>query len=82
LRWEKELAVRTAEEEKAVQARQKKVALELEEAELLARLKAMQMELQAKRFQKSSLDASARSHDAVLVRQEAQLRALRGVDKK
>ena len=79
LRWEKELAVRAAEDEKATQARQKKAALAIEEAELEARLKATQAELAAKRLQKSSLAASEKNHDVELTRERAHRRTLRGV---
>ncbi len=80
LRWEKEMAARTAEDEKAVEAKQKKAALELEEAEIEARLRAMQLELKAKRAQRISLADSARNHNAEMAQERAQRRALRGVD--
>jgi circadian clock protein KaiC len=78
LRWEKELAVHAAKIEKDAETRQKKVSLEIEEAELEARLKAIQLELQAKRAQKKILAHAGKSRDAEGVREQAHLNVLRG----
>ncbi len=79
MRWEKELAVQNEENEKHAEALQKKATIELEEAELEARLKALQLALVAKRAQRSSLAHSGKSRDDDLLRNKTQLRALRGV---
>ncbi len=79
MRWEKELAVRTDEHEKEALAKQKKATLDLEEAELEARLRAVQLELEAKRLQKNAVTRSVKSRDVELMREKKQLRALRGV---
>lgn len=81
LRWEKELAVRRAEEEKAAQARQKKDAIEAEESELEARFKAIKLELEAKRAQKNALTDSGKNGHAKLARESERLRLMRGADK-
>ena len=82
LRWEKELAVRTALEEGLLAAKQKHVQIELEEAELEARLKGIQLELDAKRAQKKALTHLRTSRSAELNRERTQLREMRGVDLK
>jgi len=79
MRWEKELAVQNEANEKHAEALQKKATIELEEAELEARLKALQLALVAKRAQRSSLAHSGKSQDEDLLRNKTQLRALRGV---
>ncbi len=81
LRWEKELAVRAAEQETNALSKQKKATLDWEEAELEARLKTTQIELEAKRLQKSSLSAAAKSRHAGLAQERAHRRTLRGVGK-
>jgi len=81
LRWEKELAVRAAEIEKVVLAKQKKAALDLEEAELEARLKTVQVELEAKRDEKRTLINLEDNRDQGLIQNKNHLRALRGVGK-
>jgi circadian clock protein KaiC len=79
MRWEKELAVRSAEQERGALAQQKKATLDLEEAELEARLKSVQLELAAKRAQKNSLTDIGKNQREDSIREKTQLRALRGV---
>ena len=80
LRWEKEQAVRTAVSEKAAEASLRRAALELEEAELEARLKTTLLELKAKRAQKSALSDSGKSNFADRNRERAALSVLRGAE--
>ena len=81
LRWEKERAVRAAENEKGALAKQKKAALDVEEAALEGRLKTLQAELEAKRAEKKALANAEVSRDKGLIQSKNQLRALRGVGK-
>jgi circadian clock protein KaiC len=81
MRWEKELAVQIAEDEKAAQAKLKKAALDLEEAELEARFRAVHLELEAKRAQKNALASVGKNRKAKLVREREHLLLIRGADK-
>ncbi len=79
LRWEKELAVRAAEQEKGALAKQKKAALDLQEAELEGRLRTLQVELEAKREEKRALANLKTSRDTGVIQNKKRLRALRGM---
>jgi len=80
LRWEKERAVRLASETSEVAARLKRVRLDAEEAELEVRLKSLQIELVAKRTEKSLLARATESHEGEASEGKTQLRELRGAD--
>jgi circadian clock protein KaiC len=78
LRWEKELAVRASREEADVVTKQKQTTLAVEEAELEARLMAIQCELEAKRAEKQSLTRHAAEHNSELALSGKRLSELRG----
>jgi circadian clock protein KaiC len=80
LRWEKERAVRLAEETAEVAARLKRVLLDSLEAELEVRLKSLQTELVAKRTEKALLAHATRSLEGEASQGHTQLRELRGAD--
>jgi circadian clock protein KaiC len=80
LRWEKELAVRAAREDSQVTTQQQANLLVHEQAELEARLKALHLEIEAKRAQRQALGRLAASRAEETVRGRARLRQLRGVD--
>ena len=80
LRWEKESAERHAAEVAAATSKLIAVKLEAEEAELEARVKALQRELAAKRTEKAVLTQSAEIHQRELVLGHARIRQLRGTD--
>jgi circadian clock protein KaiC len=80
LRWEKERAVRLAAETAEVAARLKRVRLDAEEAELEVRLKSLQIELVAKRTEKSLLARATESRVGEASDGNTQLRELRGAD--
>jgi circadian clock protein KaiC len=78
LRWEKELAVRSAQTEAAVAAQQRQVALVTEEAELEARLQTIQAELNAKRDERQILARQAAKRAQDWARRGQLLRERRG----
>jgi circadian clock protein KaiC len=78
LRWEKELAVRASREEADAATRQRQAALVTAEAELEARLKAVQCELAARRAEREALARLAEKRASNLARNGKQLRELRG----
>ncbi len=80
LRWEKESAERVAHEAAEVAATQKLVRLDAEEAELEVRLKALQVELEAKRVEKVLLAHTTKRHEGELSRGRTELGELRGAD--
>ena len=80
LRWEKERAVRLAEETAEAAARLRRVRLDAEEAELEVRLRSLQTELVAKRNEKSLLARATESHEGEVSEGHTQLRELRGAD--
>jgi circadian clock protein KaiC len=82
LRWEKELAVRTAKDEVQLAAKQKKATLEAEEALLEVQLKAVQLDLQVKRTEKEVLNRLATNLTVELASGKSHLGELRGVDEK
>ncbi len=82
LRWEKELAVRTARDEAKVAAKQKQATLEAEEALLEVQLKAVQLDLQVKRSEKLALSRLTSNLTVELASGKSHLGELRGVDQK
>jgi circadian clock protein KaiC len=81
LRWEKEDAVRAASEESKVVRKLQQATLESEEALLEVRLKALQLELQAKRAEKQALSRVASNLTVELATGKTHLHELRGADK-
>jgi circadian clock protein KaiC len=80
MRWEKESAERHANEVAAVAARLSAGKLDAEEAELVARLRSLQMELSAKATEKAVLARSAEVHQRELALGRERMRELRGSD--
>jgi len=80
LRWEKELAIRSAQDEAEVSKELKKATLESEEALLEVRLKAVQLELKVKRAEKVALTRSTADLSIEQARGRNHLQELRGVD--
>ena len=80
MRWEKESAERHASEVAAVAARLSAGKLDAEEAELVARLRSLQMELSAKATEKAVLARSAEVHQRELALGRERMRELRGSD--
>jgi circadian clock protein KaiC len=81
LRWEKEQAERVARDSTQIAAKQRQVILDTEAAELEARLKALQRELEAKRIEKQTLSHDATERTDKLANGRTHLRELRGMDK-
>ena len=82
LRWEKELAVRTAREDSKATAKQQRATLESEEALLQVQLKALQLAIEAKRAQKEALSRFATNLTVELASGKSHLDELRGADQK
>jgi circadian clock protein KaiC len=80
LRWEKEGAERAAAEVTEVASRLKRVRLDAEEAELGVRMKALQVELEAKHVEKALLARTTEVRKGELSRGHTRLRELRGAD--
>ena len=80
LRWEKESAERAVHEAAEVVTKLKGVKLDAEEAELAARLKALQVELVAKRVEKALLASATQSRKGELSRGRTRMQELRGAD--
>jgi circadian clock protein KaiC len=80
MRWEKESAERHAIEVEAVTAKLRSAKLEAEEAELHARVKALQVELAAKQTEKDLLAHSAAIHERESSLGRDRMRELRGTD--
>jgi circadian clock protein KaiC len=81
LRWEKELAERTARDETQVAARQRQAAIENEEVELEVRLRTIQRDLDAKRTEKETLLRAMSTRNAELANGRNHLSELRGGEK-
>jgi circadian clock protein KaiC len=81
LRWEKELAERTARDETQIAAKLRQAAIANEEVELEMRLRAIQRDLDAKRTEKDALFRAITSRNAELANGRSHLNQLRGVDK-
>ncbi|MEO6739214.1 MAG: circadian clock protein KaiC [Chthoniobacteraceae bacterium] len=82
MRWEKERTVRFAAEESEVTRKLKQTALAAEEALLTVRLKALQLEMEAKRAEQHALTRSTAHRASESASGDTHLRALRGADKK
>lgn len=82
LRWEKERSVRVAQEEAEVARKLKQTTLEAEEALLEVQLKAVQIDLAAKRAEKEVLTRLAVDLTEEQARANTHLDELRGVDEK
>jgi circadian clock protein KaiC len=80
MRWEKETAERQAAELAAVASRLRSVQLHSEEAELEARVKALQVELAAKQTEKALFEHSVEMHDQQVSLGRDRIRELRGTD--
>jgi len=80
LRWEKESAIRTANEVAEVETKLKRLMLDAEEAELQVRLKSLQTELVAKQVEKALLIRTRASTKGETSRVKLRLRELRGAD--
>jgi circadian clock protein KaiC len=80
LRWEKETSERHADEVAAVASRLRSVKLEAEQAELGARIKALQAELAAKQTETELLARSAAIHERESSLGRDRMRELRGTD--
>ena len=82
LRWEKELAARTARTEIEAVTKQKQAKLLTDEALLEVQLKAVQLELEVKRAEKETLTRLGTDRKVELAHGRNHMRELRGVDKK
>jgi circadian clock protein KaiC len=80
LRWEKERTVLAAQDETEAAKKLKQATLEAEEALLEVRLKAVQLDLEAKRAERQVLTRLGVDRTADLARGRTELRELRGVD--
>jgi circadian clock protein KaiC len=80
LRWEKELALRDAKAEAENASRRQRMKIESEEAELTARIKLLQVELEMKRVEKNLLGKTAASGAAEFLQHQNQLGGLRKAD--
>jgi circadian clock protein KaiC len=80
LRWEKESAERGAKDVSEVAGKLKRVRLDAEEAELEVRLKALQVEIEAKQVEKALLVSTTESREGVLSQGRSRMRELRGAD--
>jgi circadian clock protein KaiC len=80
LRWEKESAERVANEAAQVAGKVTRVRLDVEEAELHARVQLLQKELVAKQAEMAMLVRSTQSRDEELSRGRTRMRELRGAD--
>ena len=80
LRWEKERAVEAAREKAQAAAKQQRMALEAEEAEIMDQMKALRHALEIKRSQKGALSRLMIEDTAELASGRLHMRELRGVD--
>ena len=80
LRWEKEGAERVATEVSEVANTLKRVRLDAEEAELVVKLKSMQVELEAKQVEKALLIRTTEIHKRELSHDRSHMEAMRGAD--
>jgi circadian clock protein KaiC len=80
MRWEKERAERVATEVTEVAGKLKRVRLDAEEAELLVRVKSLQVELEAKQVEKALLARTTEVHKGELSRGLTRMGELRGAD--
>lgn len=82
MRWEKERAARFADEASEVTYKQMQTVLAAEEALLVVRLKALQLELEVKRAEQLALTRSTEQRASESASVRTHLRELRGADKK
>jgi circadian clock protein KaiC len=80
MRWEKERAEGVAHEVTEVAGKLKRVRLDAEEAELVVRVKSLQVELQAKQVEKALLARTTESHKGEMSRGLTRMGELRGAD--
>jgi len=80
MRWEKERAERAATEVTDVAGKLKRVRLDAEEAELLVRVKSLQVELEAKQVEKALLARTTEMHKGEVSQGRARMGELRGAD--
>jgi circadian clock protein KaiC len=80
MRWEKERAERVATEVTEVAGKLKRVRLDAEEAELLVRVKSLQVELQAKQVEKALLARTTEIRKGEESRGLTRMGELRGAD--
>ncbi len=80
LRWEKECAIRGAEEVAVVEGKLKRLRLEAEETDLQVRLKTLRAELAAKHVEKVLLARNTANRNGELMRSRKRMRELRGAD--
>jgi circadian clock protein KaiC len=80
LRWEKERAESVASEVTEVASKLKRVLLDAEEAELVVRVKSLQVELEAKQVEKALLARTTESRKGELSRGRTRMGELRGAD--
>jgi circadian clock protein KaiC len=80
LRWEKECAIRGAEEAAEVEGRLKRLRLEAEETDLQVRLKTLRAELAAKHVEKVLLAHNTANRNGELMRSRKRMLELRGAD--
>jgi circadian clock protein KaiC len=80
LRWEKEGAERVAHEVTEVAGKLKRVRLDAEEAELVVRVKSLQVELQAKQVEKALLERTTKTRMGELSLGRTRMGELRGAD--
>jgi circadian clock protein KaiC len=80
MRWQKEGAERVAHEVTEVAGKLKRVRLDAEEAELGVRVKALEVELQAKQVEKALLARTTRSRKGELSLGRTRILELRGAD--
>jgi circadian clock protein KaiC len=82
LRWEKERAETVGRKEAETMAKHKKAILDIEEAELEARLQMIQRQLEVKRTEKLALTLLGENRAGDLDHERSRLSVLRGVDTK
>jgi circadian clock protein KaiC len=80
LRWEKENALRTADEIAEAESRLKRLRLESEAAELQVRLKSLQTELAAKQVESDLLRRSSETRKGNIAENRMRMRELRRAD--
>jgi circadian clock protein KaiC len=79
-RWEKEHAERVATEAAKAAAKLKRVSLDAEETELVARLKSLQTEIVAKQLEKALLVSTTERLEGEVSRGRTRMQELRGAD--
>ncbi len=80
LRWEKERAEQNAQSEAEHAARRERTKIEIEEADIAGRIKALQRELEEKRLEKELLSAAAADGNQERLQSRDRLSGLRKAD--